>query len=381
MPSYIIRRLLLIFPTLIGIVTITFIVIQFVPGGPLDQMRTLLKGHSGVLTEAGGAAIQRPGSQPGQLDPEQMEKLKKIYHLDRPFWERYLRTFLWYTPSQSTENTSTVEQFFNRDNWEGFLIFKFGDSFYRNQSVLQLIKEKLPVSVSLGVSSFFMTYITCIILGIAKAVKSGTRFDTITSVIVLIGYSIPGFVLGIFLIVLIGPGDGAVAHLIPLAGLTSAGTPGYEEWSLIEKVFDYLHHLAAPLFCFVLGGFATLTMLTKNAVLEETKKQYVMTARAKGLSEKIILFKHILKNALIPLVTGFPIGFLTMFFSGSLLIEQIFTLDGFGLLSFQAVIQRDYPIVLGSMFIFSLIALLGQLLTDLTYVLIDRRISFEETRG
>lgn len=381
MPSYIIRRLLLIFPTLVGIVTITFIVIQFVPGGPLDQMRTLLKGHSGVLTEAGGTAIQRPGSQPGQLDPEQMEKLKKIYHLDRPFWERYLRTFLWYTPSQTTENTSPLEQFFNRDNWEGFLIFKFGDSFYRNQSVLQLIKEKLPVSVSLGVTSFFMTYIICIILGIAKAVRNGTRFDTATSVIVLIGYSIPGFVLGIFLIVLIGPGDGAVAHLIPLAGLTSAGTPGYEEWSLIEKVLDYLHHLAAPLFCFVLGGFATLTMLTKNAVLEETKKQYVMTARAKGLSEKVILFKHILKNALIPLVTGFPIGFLTMFFSGSLLIEQIFTLDGFGLLSFQAVIQRDYPVVLGSMFIFSLIALLGQLLTDLTYVLIDRRISFEETRG
>jgi microcin C transport system permease protein len=381
MPSYIIRRLLLIFPTLIGIVTITFIVIQFVPGGPLDQMRTLLKGHSGVLTEAGGAAVQRPGAQPGQLDPEQMEKLKKIYHLDRPFWERYLRTFIWYTPNPSTENDSTLNQFFNRDNWEGFLVFKFGDSFYRNQSVLQLIKEKLPVSVSLGVSSFFMTYITCIILGIAKAVKNGTRFDTVSSVVVLIGYSIPGFVLGIFLIVLIGPGDGAVAHLIPLAGLTSAGTPGYEEWSLIEKVFDYLHHLAAPLFCFVLGGFATLTMLTKNAVLEETKKQYVMTARAKGLSEKVILFKHILKNALIPLVTGFPIGFLTMFFSGSLLIEQIFTLDGFGLLSFQAVIQRDYPIVLGSMFIFSLIALLGQLLTDLTYVLIDRRISFEETRG
>jgi len=381
MPSYIIRRLLLIFPTLIGIVTITFIVIQFVPGGPLDQMRTLLKGHSGVLTEAGGAAVQRPGSQPGQLDPEQMEKLKKIYHLDRPFWERYLRTFLWYTPSQSADNASTLERFFNRDNWEGFLVFKFGDSFYRNQSVLQLIKEKLPVSISLGVSSFFMTYIICIILGIAKAVKNGTRFDTVSSVVVLIGYSIPGFVLGIFLIVLIGPGDGAVAHLIPLAGLTSAGTPGYEEWSLMEKVFDYLHHLAAPLFCFVLGGFATLTMLTKNAVLEETKKQYVMTARAKGLPEKIILFKHILKNALIPLVTGFPIGFLTMFFSGSLLIEQIFTLDGFGLLSFQAVIQRDYPIVLGSMFIFSLIALLGQLLTDLTYVLIDRRISFEETQG
>ena len=344
-------------------------------------MRTLLKGHSGILTEAGGAAIQRPGTQPGQLDPEQMQKLKKIYHLDRPFWERYLRTFLWYVPDEKTETPLTLKKLFNRDNWEGFLVFKFGDSFYRNRSVLALIKEKLPVSVSLGVSSFFMTYILCIVLGISKAVKSGTRFDTMSSVIVLIGYSIPGFVMGIFLIVLIGPGEGAVWHLIPLAGLTSAGTPGYDEWSLAEKILDYLHHLAAPLFCFTLGGFATLTMLTKNAVLEETKKQYVMTARAKGLSEKVVLFKHILKNALIPLVTGFPIGFLTMFFSGSLLIEQIFTLDGFGLLSFQAVIQRDYPIVLGSMFIFSLIALLGQLLTDLSYVLIDRRISFDETEG
>jgi len=381
MPSYIIRRLLLIFPTLIGIVTITFIVIQFVPGGPMDQMRSLLRGHSGILSEAGGGAVQRPGSQPGQLDSKQMEQLKKIYHLDRPFWERYLRTFLWYAPDEQTETPFTLEKFFSRDNWEGFLVFKFGDSFYRNRSVLGLIKEKLPVSVSLGVSSFFLTYIICIVLGIAKAVKNGTRFDTMTSVIVLIGYSIPGFVLGIFLIVLIGPGDGAVAHLIPLAGLTSAGTPGYEEWSLAKKIIDYLHHLAAPLFCFVLGGFATLTMLTKNAVLEETQKQYVTTARAKGLPEKIILFKHILKNALIPLVTGFPIGFLTMFFSGSLLIEQIFTLDGFGLLSFQAVIQRDYPIVLGSMFVFSLIALLGQLLTDLCYVLIDRRISFEESQG
>ena len=285
------------------------------------------------------------------------------------------------TPTEQADTPLTLEKIFNRDNWEGFLVFKFGDSFYRNRSVLALIKEKLPVSVSLGVSSFFMTYIICIVLGIGKAVKSGTRFDTMTSVIVLIGYSIPGFVMGIFLIVLIGPGDGAVAHPIPLAGLTSAGTPGYDEWSLVKKIIDYLHHLAAPLFCFVLGGFATLTMLTKNAVLEEMQKQYVITARAKGLSEKIILFKHILKNALIPLVTGFPIGFLTMFFSGSLLIEQIFTLDGFGLLSFQAVIQRDYPIVLGSMFIFSLIALLGQLLTDLSYVLIDRRISFDESQG
>ena len=182
------------------------------------------------------------------------------------------------------------------------------------------------------------------------------------------------------MIVFLGPGDGAIVHLIPLSGLTSAGTPGYSDWSFWEKVTDYLHHLAAPLFCYMLGSFATLTMLTKNAILEEFRKQYVITARAKGLSEKKVLFKHILKNSLIPLITGFPIGFLAMFFSGSLLLEQIFTLDGLGLLSYQAVIQRDYPIVLGSLFIFTLIALVGQLLTDLCYVLVDRRISFENSQ-
>jgi microcin C transport system permease protein len=226
-----------------------------------------------------------------------------------------------------------------------------------------------------------LTYTICIFLGIAKAVKHGTRFDTATSLIVLIGYSIPGFVLAILIIVLLGPGDGAIAHMIPIAGLTSAGTPGYESWTFWEKLTDYLHHLAAPLFCFILGGFATLTLLTKNAFLEEMRKQYVLTARAKGLTEKKVMFKHVLKNSLIPLVTGFPSAFLAMFFSGALLIEQIFTLDGLGLLSFQAVIQRDYPIVLGTLFIFSLMALVGQLLTDLSYVLIDRRISFDESQG
>ncbi|MFQ5451266.1 MAG: ABC transporter permease subunit [Nitrospinaceae bacterium] len=379
MISYIIRRLLLMFPTLIGIITITFLVVQFVPGGPIDQMKSLLRGHAGVLSEAGGGALAAPGRKPGELDPKYMEQLKKIYHLDRPLWERYLRTFLWYAPQNA--GGPLLENLLDRNNWEGFLVFKFGNSFYRNKSVLALIKEKLPVSASLGVTSFFMTYMVCIVLGIAKAVKNESKFDTATSFIVLVGYSVPGFVLGIFLIVFFGPGDGAIAHLIPLAGLTSAGTPGYETWSFWHKLTDYLHHLAAPLLCYVLGGFATLTMLTKNAILEEMKKQYVLTARAKGLPEKTVLFKHILKNSLIPLVTGFPIGFLAMFFTGSLLLEQIFTLDGLGLLSYQAVIQRDYPIVLGSLFIFSLMALVGQLLTDLSYVLIDRRISFEESQG
>ena len=378
MTAYIIRRLLLMFPTLIGIVTITFIATQFVPGGPIDQMKSLLRGHGSTLTEAGGGAMIGPGSKQQELDPKHFEELKKIYNLDKPLWERYLRTFLWYSPKK--KNEPFLGSIFNYNNWEGFLVFKFGNSFYRNKSVLSLIKEKLPVSASLGVTSFFLTYTICIFLGIAKAVKNGSRFDTWTSLIVLIGYSVPGFVLAIFLIVLLGPGDGAVTHLIPIAGLTSAGTPGYESWTLWEKFTDYLHHLAAPLFCYVLGGFATLTLLTKNAFLEEMHKQYVLTARAKGLPEKKVFFKHVLKNSLIPLVTGFPMAFLAMFFTGSLLLEQIFTLDGLGLLSYQAVIQRDYPIVLGTLFIFSLMALIGQLLTDLSYVLIDPRISFDESR-
>ena len=378
MTAYIIRRLLLMFPTLIGIVTITFIATQFVPGGPIDQMKSLLRGHGSTLTEAGGGAMIGPGSKQQELDPKHFEELKKIYNLDKPLWERYLRTFLWYSPKKKSE--PFLDSIFNYNNWEGFLVFKFGNSFYRNKSVLSLIKEKLPVSASLGVTSFFLTYTICIFLGIAKAVKNGSRFDTWTSLIVLIGYSVPGFVLAIFLIVLLGPGDGAVTHLIPIAGLTSAGTHGYESWTLWEKFTDYLHHLAAPLFCYVLGGFATLTLLTKNAFLEEMHKQYVLTARAKGLPEKKVFFKHVLKNSLIPLVTGFPMAFLAMFFTGSLLLEQIFTLDGLGLLSYQAVIQRDYPIVLGTLFIFSLMALIGQLLTDLSYVLIDPRISFDESR-
>ena len=379
MTAYIIRRFLLMFPTLIGIITITFLIIQFVPGGPIDQMESVLKGHSGTMSEAGGGAQKMLSVKQAGIDDIHLKQLKKIYNLDRPLWERYLRTFLWYSPKK--KEARQVEQFLNRDNWEGFLVFKFGDSFYRNKSVLELIKEKLPVSASLGISSFFITYIICIILGISKAVRHESKYDTTTSLIVLIGYSIPGFVMGIFIIVFLGPGDGAIVHLIPLSGLTSAGSPGYEDLSIFPKVIDYLHHLAAPLFCFILGGFATLTMLTKNAILEETEKQYVLTARAKGLPEKIVLFKHILKNALIPLVTGFPTAFLAMFFAGSLLIEQIFTLDGLGLLSYQAVIQRDYPIVLGTLFIFSLIGLIGQLVTDLTYVMIDRRISFEESKG
>lgn len=380
MTTYIIRRLMLMLPTLVGILTITFIIIQFVPGGPIDQMKSMLLGHQAIMGESGGSSMGTlKGLKAQEMDPKYLEELKKIYHLDRPVWERYLRTFIWYSPKDM--NQPFTERFFNGDNWDGMLLFKFGNSFYRNKSVLELIKEKLPVSASLGVISFFLSYTICIMLGIAKAVKSDTRFDTATSLIVLIGYSTPGFVLGLLLIVFFGPGDRAIAHWLPISGLTSVGTPGYEDWTSWQKFTDYLHHLIAPLICYVIGAFATLTMLTKNAIIEEMRKQYVLTARAKGLTENTILFKHILKNSLIPLITGFPSAFLGMFFSGSLLIEQIFTLDGLGLLSYQAVIQRDYPIVMGSLFIFSILGLIGQLLTDISYVLIDRRISFEESQG
>ena len=250
------------FPTLIGIITITFLIIQFVPGGPIDQMKSLLRGHSATISEAGGSAQTMSSIKQSEIDDTNLKQLKRIYNLDRPLWERYIRTFLWYSPKHS--KGSFVDQFFNRENWEGFLVLKFGDSFYRNKSVLDLIKEKLPVSASLGVTSFFLTYIICIILGVSKAVRHETEYDTVTSLIVLVGYSIPGFVMGIFVIVFLGPGDGAIIHLIPLSGLTSAGTPGYEEWSMIEKVGDYLHHLAAPLFCFILGGFCNAHYVNKK---------------------------------------------------------------------------------------------------------------------
>jgi microcin C transport system permease protein len=366
-------------PTVWGILTITFVIIQFVPGGPLEQLRSRLEGGPLSGETGRGAGPANGGVRQHGLNPEDYEALKKVYHLDRPLLERYLRTFAWFSPQDPTE--PRLKALLSRKNWDGMLLFKFGDSFYRNRNVLGLIREKLPVSVSLGAWSFLLTYLTCILLGIAKAVRDGTRFDLGTSALILIGYSIPGFVLAVVLIVLLGPSDAAFFHLVPLSGLTSSGVFGYEDWSWWRKVLDYFHHLAAPLFCLSIGSFAVLTMLTKNSVLEETRKQYVTTAKAKGLSARQVLFGHILRNAMIPLVTGFPSRFLAMFFTGSLLIEKIFNLDGMGLLAYTSVIQRDYPVVMGSLFIMTLIGLLGQLATDVCYVLVDPRISFEGQSG
>lgn len=375
MLGYIIRRILLMGPTIWGILTITFIIIQFVPGGPIDQLRDQLEGNVGA-TEASAGSTGGMDSKRRGLSKENYKKLEEVYHLDRPLFERYCRTFIWFSREKNPDEP-LGKALLNGKNWDGMLLFKFGDSFYRNKNVLELIKEKLPVSVSLGVWSFFISYTGCIILGILKAIKDGTRFDTISSAIVLIGYSIPGFVLAVLLLVLFGPGDGAILHIIPLSGLTSAGVPGYEDWSMIRKIFDYLQHIIGPLICLSIGSFAVLTMLTKNSMIEETGKLYVTTARAKGLSEKQVLFKHILRNALIPLITGFPSRFLGMFFTGAMLIEKIFNLDGMGLLSYTSVMNRDFTIVMGSLFVMTLLSLVAQLITDLCYVLVDPRISFD----
>lgn len=375
--GYLLRRLLLMIPTVWGILTVTFIIIQFVPGGPLDQLRSQLErrdrgaGEAGGSGPASGSALERR-----RLSPEDYERLRRVYHLDRPWYERYGRTFIWF--SRGDPAVPLGRALLERDNWDGMLLFKFGDSFYRNANALELIRSKLPVSVSLGVWSFVLSYPLCLVLGIAKAVRNGTRFDVGTSAAILIGHSIPGFVLAVALLVFFGPGDGALLHLFPPSGLTSADAPGYVDWNLGRRILDYLHHVAAPLICLNVGGFAVLTVLTKNSVLEEAGKQYVVTARAKGLSPRRVLLGHVLRNALIPLVTDFPGSFLAMFFTGSVLIEKIFNLDGMGLLGYTAILQRDYPVVLGVLFVMSLLGLLGQLLTDIGYVLVDPRISFDQ---
>jgi len=578
MSAYILRRVLLMIPTLIGVLTITFLVTEFVPGGPADQIRAMLEGRAGAGgTEAAAGGGSRQGKE--RFDPKQEQRLRRLYNLHLSRGERYLRTLLWYSrdsilSSQEIDRGETVKfrhrdrpaillrreadrytAFFNswgregdpgeivfdgaggtwksvldgtrfdpvtgqaveapgtpglepipltvrpgtwryeirwggrlydlrgeemepgeparrvtvggrdlwllraeegyfaapaqwvqdglriavhydaeaghwmaenglrfdradgrplddplalgldrvrvrrvkRDsvyvaesawaalgnsgNWHGFFLFRFGKSIYRNQTVIGLIGERLPVSASLGFWSFLITYPTCIFLGIAKAVRNGTRFDAATSAAILLGYSIPGFVLAVLLIVFFGPGEASLLNLFPLSGLTSVGTEGYEAWSAGHKILDYFHHLAAPILCLSVGGFAVLTMLTKNSLLEETHKLYAVAARARGLSERQVLYKHILRNAMIPLVTTFPSTFLFLFLTGSLLIERIFSIDGLGLLSYASVMDRDFPVIMGSLFIFTLIKLIGQLLTDICYVVVDPRISFEGGRG
>ncbi|CAN7407230.1 microcin C ABC transporter permease YejB [Variovorax paradoxus] len=344
MTSYILKRLLLMIPTLLGVLVITFGVIQFVPGGPVEQMVAQLQGRDsgGERAAASGAGYRgRQG-----LDPQRVEDIRKLYGFDKPAHER-----LW-----------TMLKSFAR--------FDLGTSFYQRKDVWQLIKEKMPVSISLGLWTFFISYLIAVPLGVAKAVRAGTRFDFVTTLIVLVGYAIPGFVLGVALLVIFG----GQLQWFPLRGLTS---PNWESMNWGARIVDYLWHIALPVTSMVLGSFAVTAMLTKNSFLEEIRKQYVLTARAKGLSQRQVLWKHVFRNALIPIITGFPSAFIGAFFTGSLLIETLFTLDGLGLLSYESVIRRDYPVVLGTLYLFTLIGLVTKLISDLCYVWVDPRVKFD----
>lgn len=344
--SYIIKRVLLMLPTLLGVVAITFAVIQFVPGGPVEQALIELKGQVGAGEATGGGASQYRGRQ--GIDAERVAEIKALYGFDKPATERFWQML------------------------KGFATFDLGKSFYHHKDVWELVVSKLPVSITLGLWTFFLTYFISVPLGIAKAVREGSRFDSVTSMVVLIGYSIPGFILGVFLLVMFG--GGSFVQWFPLRGLTS---DDWEQMSVLGKVLDYLWHITLPVAASVAGSFAVMTMLTKNTFLEEIRKQYVLTARAKGLSENAVLYKHVFRNALIPLVTGFPAAFIGAFFAGSLLIETLFSLDGLGLLSYESVIRRDYPVVMGTLYLFTLIGLLVKLLGDLCYVWADPRLQFE----
>lgn len=362
MLNYILRRLLLMIPTLLGIMLISFIIIQFVPGGPVERMIAQLQGHSVDATArfggGGGGADMTAGAQStgdsGKyrgsqgLDPEFVAELEKMYGFDKPAHERFI---------QMVGN---------------YLKFDLGTSYYRDISVIDLVLEKMPVSISLGLWSTLIIYMISIPLGIRKAVKDGQAFDIWTSAAVFIGYAIPSFMFAILLIILFA--GGRYFDIFPLRGLTS---DGFDDMNFMEQFFDYAWHMVLPVCAIVISGFASLTMLTKNSFLDEIGKQYVLTARAKGLAERDVLYGHVFRNAMLIVIAGFPAAFISIFFTGSLLIEVIFSLDGLGLLGYESIINRDYPVVLGTLYIYALIGLVMTLVRDVTYVLVDPRIDFE----
>ena len=348
--AYVLRRLLLMVPTLIGIVTVSFVIIQFVPGGPIEQLAAKVAGANLSATATIGGVVGDAGGllPTGELEPEMVAELEKLYGFDRPVHERYAK-MLW-----------------------DFARFDFGNSYYQDRPVIDMIWERLPVSVSLGLWTTLLTYLISIPLGIRKAVRAGTRFDAWTSIAITIGYAIPGFLFAVLLVVLFAGGQ--FFDLFPTQGLVSEN---WEELSWPARIADYFWHMALPITAMVIGAFASLTMLTKNSVLDEIGKQYVITARAKGQSERGVLYGHVFRNAMLIVIAGFPAAFIGVLFTSSLLIEVIFSLDGLGLLGFEATINRDYPVILGSLFVFSLLGLVANLLGDITYTLVDPRIDFE----
>jgi microcin C transport system permease protein len=366
MAAYIARRILLMFPTLLGILFVAFVVVQFAPGGPVERVIAQLSGadtggssrisgsssgdFAGRTPQAGASADAVSSKYRGAqgLDPEFIKNLEKQFGFDKPAPERFA-LMVW-----------------------NYARFDFGKSYFRDVSVLQLIKEKLPVSISLGLWLTLLTYLISIPLGVRKAVADGSRFDTWTSAVIIVGFAIPGFLFAILLIILFA--GGSFFNWFPLRGLTS---DGWSNFPWYWKILDYFWHITLPLIAMGLGAFATMTLLTKNSFLDEIRKQYVMTARAKGCTENQVLYGHVFRNAMLIVIAGFPSAFIHAFFSGSLLIETIFSLDGLGLLSFESVLNRDYPVVFGNLFIFSLVGLVVGLISDLTYMWIDPRIDFE----
>jgi microcin C transport system permease protein len=361
MLAYIARRLLLIIPTLFGIMVINFVVIQAAPGGPVEQTIAQIRGAAVSATarlggEAGGETVraQPQGESTGQyrgargLDPALIKEIERLYGFDKPPLERFVLMI------------------------RSYLVFDFGNSFFRDRRVIDLVLEKMPVSISLGLWTTLLVYLISIPLGVAKAVRDGTPFDVWTSAVVIVGYAIPGFLFAILLVVLFA--GGSFLNLFPLRGLVS------ENWASLSwpmRVLDYFWHLALPVIAMVIGGFAGLTMLTKNSFLEEINKQYVTTARAKGLTERHVLYGHVFRNAMLIVVAGFPAAFIGILFTGALLIEVIFSLDELGLLGFEAALGRDYPIMFGTLYFFTLLGLLLNLIGDLMYTAIDPRIDFE----
>ncbi|QFI36495.1 microcin C ABC transporter permease YejB [Moritella marina ATCC 15381] len=358
--SYILRRCLLMIPTLLGIITLNFIIIQAAPGGPVEQSLAKLQGIESSATSRvdgnsqgevnvnlnNGDAGQYRGAQ--GVDPEYIKELERLYGFDKPLHERYWKML------------------------KSYVLFDFGDSFFRDSSVIDLVLDKLPVSISLGLWTTILVYLISIPLGIKKAISHGSAFDVWSSTAVVIGFAIPNFLFALLLIVLFA--GGSYFDWFPLRGLTSAN---FDELSTFEQIKDYFWHLALPVLASVISSFATLTLLTKNTFLDEINKQYVTTARAKGLSENQVLYGHVFRNAMLLVIAGLPAALISIFFTGSLMIEIIFSLDGLGLLGFESVINRDYPVVFGTLYIFTLMGLIIKLISDVTYMLIDPRINFE----
>ena len=364
MLNYIVRRLLLIIPTLFGIMVVNFIIVQAAPGGPVERMIAEIKGSAvdatARISGAGGSETQDRGRAQGVtgaaskyrgsrgLDPELIKELERLYGFDKPAPERFFHMM------------------------KNYIRFDFGDSYFRDRSVFGLVVEKMPVSISLGIWTTLLIYLISIPPGVAKAVRDGSRFDVWTSAVVIVGYAVPSFLFAILLVVVFA--GGSYLDWFPLRGLTS---PGWEDMSWPARIGDYFWHITLPVLALVIGGFAGLTMLTKNSFLDQINMQYVTTARAKGLSEARVLYGHVFRNAMLIVIAGFPSAFIGILFTGALLIEIIFSLDGLGLLGFEAVINRDYPVVFGTLFFFTLLGLVMQLIGDIMYHVIDPRIDFE----